>query len=986
MEFVQELTLDLNANTTYTTIGAKQGDSARWLKIHLTKNNINYNLDSSHSFMFRMRKPDGHGVINPAFVELAQSDTYIPITITEDNFDDHVNYFELQDEVYISVSTASFFSEVQSSEPYNPSYYVFNEVTGKFIKATPDDAPPYYEFIGAGAKEIYYLQNNINFAESTINVQLTEQVLAVSGRGYADVIEYDGIGNVLSSVSFILNVMASPDVAGNATSTDEFQKLTDVVAEADDIIGEAETWTRGTNHDILVSSPSYIVDKNINEGNFNQKKKDYLYTKSNQGAYVPVSSGAAYDSTLTYYYLDASESNNAMYYMNRAHNFSDSAAAVWNKFNQVTAYAEAGESPEDVSATFTIDPSTAEASFNFILPKGETGNTGATGPTGPVTCLASDVEPTDPNVVVWIDTKGSMQPYLGTAEQIYYNAASIYGENTVGNALKGISEAEAAALDAQAAAGRAASDASAAADSATEAKNAANDAKTSVQMLDNKIVTETNDRTTADNALQNSINTKITNPNTQATGILMATANDNVISYSWGQENYDNLINRPYINGIVVSGGLSHNLSLLTNASNVIKVNHLDSDLTASYNKSNSAVQAVQLNNELLFSTDYIAPYVLDSEVTESNWDEVKSSLYYYNADQSKYIKVTVDQAYSSNDVYYTHDASYDYQKFIDLGTVLKEDNITKENLLDNSWFQINQHNFTSASISSAGEYLCDRWKVMVCQDQTRTISWSSGGLSISTANGTDPLKDFAIGQILEEKLSQNLKNKTVCLTVGYIGDSGTIQYGSGFSICTEAGTPFIQLGKGLGWFVRLIKENNNLAFQIAQAQNITGEQLSDSAITIKNVKLEIGKFSTLAQDIAPIPTDELAKCQKYFYKCEGQAYSESGSPTIIGHGIAALAGQLDWTFDLPSVITSSSAVIATSTSLLVKKGITSTTNQGYLSSENIAGSTRYPGINGFYLKTTTASLTSGAAYFVLLPNAVSAEASKEYITISAEL
>jgi len=70
----------------------------------------------------------------------------------------------------------------------------------------------------------------------------------------------------------------------------------------------------------------------------------------------------------------------------------------------------------------------------------------------------------------------------------------------------------------------------------------------------------------------------------------MATANDNVISYSWGQENYDNLINRPYINGIVVSGGLSHNLSLLTNASNVIKVNHLDSDLTASYNKSNSAV------------------------------------------------------------------------------------------------------------------------------------------------------------------------------------------------------------------------------------------------------------------------------------------------------------------------------------------------------------------------------------------------------------
>ena len=37
MQYVQEITLELNSNTAYTTIGAKQGDAdTRVVKVHLT--------------------------------------------------------------------------------------------------------------------------------------------------------------------------------------------------------------------------------------------------------------------------------------------------------------------------------------------------------------------------------------------------------------------------------------------------------------------------------------------------------------------------------------------------------------------------------------------------------------------------------------------------------------------------------------------------------------------------------------------------------------------------------------------------------------------------------------------------------------------------------------------------------------------------------------------------------------------------------------
>ena len=155
MEFLQELSLELNSNSAYSTIGAKQGDNnSRVVVIHVTENGINYNLREHNvtAAYFRLRKPDGKAIINTA-------------NISEDG--------------------------------------------------------------------------------ETVSIVLTAQALAVAGRGYADVTLMAG-SQILSTISFILLIMASPQIAEQVTSSNEFGYLNAVVEDANHTIYEAEAWAAGT--------------------------------------------------------------------------------------------------------------------------------------------------------------------------------------------------------------------------------------------------------------------------------------------------------------------------------------------------------------------------------------------------------------------------------------------------------------------------------------------------------------------------------------------------------------------------------------------------------------------------------------------------------------------------------------------------------------------------------------------------------------------
>lgn len=162
MEFISDIILDVNSNTAYTVLGAKQGDNdTRIIRAHLVQDGSPYVIDSEAKATFRFKKPDGKAVINDA-------------TIT-------------------------------------------------------------------------------NTSEGIITFGLTSQVLAVAGRGYADIVLTKNL-EILSTVSFIIVIMSAPQVLSEVVSSNEFGYIEDIVSSARDTIYESEAWARGTRAGVSVAS------------------------------------------------------------------------------------------------------------------------------------------------------------------------------------------------------------------------------------------------------------------------------------------------------------------------------------------------------------------------------------------------------------------------------------------------------------------------------------------------------------------------------------------------------------------------------------------------------------------------------------------------------------------------------------------------------------------------------------------------------------
>lgn len=327
MEFIQELTLELNSNTAYSTIGAKQGDNnSRVVKIYVTENGIDYNLNEHNvsSVYFRLRKPDGKAVINTA-------------TISEDG--------------------------------------------------------------------------------SYVNIVLTAQALAVAGRGYADVTLMSG-SQILSTISFILLIMASPQIAEQATSSNEFGYLNAVVEDATHTIYEAEAWAAGTRGGIPVYSETdfeytyssiVITYLSVDEAIFLQKvastpglKRVFTFTYTADGNWSLVlttyegntittnnpevvgsindygiiigllggteSPNAGDTITITVEEADKTFENNAKYYAELAKDSQDAIEALSVSAESVPDLAHGGQA--QVIKTIVDDV----VNFHFKIPKGDVGD------------------------------------------------------------------------------------------------------------------------------------------------------------------------------------------------------------------------------------------------------------------------------------------------------------------------------------------------------------------------------------------------------------------------------------------------------------------------------------------------------------------------------------------------------------------------------------------------------------------------------------
>lgn len=96
--------------------------------------------------------------------------------------------------------------------------------------------------------------------DGTVLVPFSYQCLTVAGRAYADLLEFNTDGQTLSTVSFIVNIQAAPNISEhNALSSDEFLYLKSFIDTGNHIIGEAQEWANGYNGETPVSpeNPAY---------------------------------------------------------------------------------------------------------------------------------------------------------------------------------------------------------------------------------------------------------------------------------------------------------------------------------------------------------------------------------------------------------------------------------------------------------------------------------------------------------------------------------------------------------------------------------------------------------------------------------------------------------------------------------------------------------------------------------------------------------
>lgn len=77
----------------------------------------------------------------------------------------------------------------------------------------------------------------ITAAAGVYTVSLTEQCLAVAGQCISDLAFFDDSNNVVSSCTFVLDVIPMPDIGSMVESSTEWLRLSRAIEEAESIVG-----------------------------------------------------------------------------------------------------------------------------------------------------------------------------------------------------------------------------------------------------------------------------------------------------------------------------------------------------------------------------------------------------------------------------------------------------------------------------------------------------------------------------------------------------------------------------------------------------------------------------------------------------------------------------------------------------------------------------------------------------------------------------
>lgn len=724
--------------------------------------------------------------------------------------------------------------------------------------------------------------------------------------------------------------MAAPNVASNATSSDEFQKLNELVARSDELIAEAEAWARGTKNNKDIGTGNYEEDTNVTVANF-ASKKAHLYIKVND-TYVALDSSATFDSSETYYGLSAGSDNNAKYYAEQAE---EAKSAIEDLTVSSTTLA-AGAS---ASATKTIDQQTGIVNIEFGIPQGIQGipgQDGVDGERGPSTVWIGTTAPSDPDYTVWLNPEGTATPLLVTADQVSYASSATYSANTIGYAMASV-EGNMDYINTV----------------ASEAEAAAQRAETAAEELE-QAITE--------------INGKITNPALPTTtGFLQVTTIHPIDpsqpaygSYQWlSQLSYNNNLQSstlPKINNRTLQGNLTlaelgiaprtGSTVYYTFPSTGIPSTDLANAVNSSLNLADSAVQTIKMNNldfepsdgvvnlgTILTADDNanVNKNYLDNPWFTINQREITS----YNGTSSHpalagtYLldrwKVIEDEGLGNRAIslvddylYITAAAVYDATKSFGIGQVIDD----------------------------------DVWKVLGGRKITASINFSVDNTSYITEFFNFTCPNYNTITINPEKY---------------------------------------QIINGSGWGLQvksdLMNNKRYLIFEIIWAGNAWGDVMQDGPLYVKKVKLELGIISTLDLEGAPVYGDELEKCQRYFRYYGGKT-SEDSEIIILGSGIAPTTTEIDWNIILNHAMVANPS-IESSVDLVAKCGFSTTSaSSGTISSSALTSADFFEGINGLYIQTEATGLVANIPYYVFLPATATVSEGDEtiaYFALSAE-
>lgn len=178
---------------------------------------------------------------------------------------------------------------------------------------------------------------------------------------------------------------------------------------------------------------------------------------------------------------------------------------------------------------------------------------------------------------------------------------------------------------------------------------------------------------------------------------------------------------------------------------------------------------------------------------------------------------------------------------------------ISNPNLVDNSWFTINQRG--ESSYTGTSNFIAiDRWRFTT----SLTVTVNADNTITVTNSSTENASWFAQSFVLSE---YGLKTGDI-VTQSIMMSDGTIY----------SHTAPIPVPDGVN--DKTINEKGIHSIRIQQLNNERYHCVffvsANSNATIRAIKLEKGKVSTLAMDTAPNYQKELAKCQRYFVRLKG--------------------------------------------------------------------------------------------------------------------